>query len=446
MTLSTSSSTQPPLNRLADVAQRGSPSALLRRGLVGVVGVLICLAPLLLAQHASAQRAAACSTPSSDAVLAERALVRAGFEGVYVCVENGEAVVHYEDRVYRYAVEGMRAVRETVESFLGADVVTVALVPHRLGLPLGTYRFPRRQLGMLGAVEPLLGVRPRPTAGAVRNPNRFKLDAVLHPELEALFGNFDEAVQLRVGLAPALSVSLWPGMDLTGQLVFSIVNEIDDASPLQPGILAVSQSARLPYATFATLTAGYFTNNRYGLDARVQTFALNGRLHATARVGRTGFATYQDQTWFYGPLDVTTAHLDVGAVLLPQYALTAEVGYGQYLLGDRSFTFGLHRRFGEVQMGFRGLAGGDDLNVEARIVLPLPIAEHARPGRIRARTADRFPWAYRYRRLTRIGESYETAPGAPEWLGPLNPAVFRHLLQREVDADQEALESARRGG
>jgi hypothetical protein len=411
---------------------------------MGVYGwLLVGIWSAGLVHPAFAQPAPACSTEDADAVLASRALVREGFEGVYVCVQDGEALVQFEDRLYRYPVRGMHEVRQLVEEYLGGSVVTVALVPHRLGVPLGTFRFPRMGGRTESAVEARLDVPRRRGPGTALNPSRFKLEVVAHPQLAALFGNVDEPVKLRVSAAPALSASLWRGMSLTGQVVLDLVNEIDGGPKLYPGIIAARQLVRLPGATFATITAGHFTAERYGLDATVQTYMLGGRLMGMARVGRTGFARLEEGTWFYGPVDVTTAQASLGAVVLPQYALTAHVGYGRYLRGDEALTFGLNRRFGEVQMGFQGIVAGDELNLEARIVLPLFMSQHARPQRLRFRTADRFPWAYRYRRVTRIAEDYATAPGAPEVLGPLNPAFFRYLLSREARSEREEFERVR---
>ena len=404
---------------------------------------VVAWAVSLVAPAASAQRAPECSPAGMDVELAERALVREGFEDVYVCVVSGEAVVHFEDRIYRYPVTGLQAVRKALEPFLSAGVVTVALVPHDRGVPLGTWRFPRFQPETAAAVEAQLGVRPRPTTGRKRNSQRFRVDLVVHPEVDALLGSVDDAVMLRLAVAPALTTSLWTGMELTGQVVVSLIDEIGDTEWVRPGIVAASQTVRLPANTFATLSAGYFSNERYGLDMLLRHYALNGRVFAAGRVGRTGFARLQDGTWFYGPANTTTAQVSAGAVVLPQPALTAEVGYGRYLLGDDALTFGLSRRFGQVQMGFLGILAGDDLNLEARIVLPLPMPRHLRPMPFRPRVADRFAWAYRYRRLTQSAESYETAPGAPDLLGPLNPAVFRPLLQQEVNAEREAVERAR---
>ena len=86
----------------------------------------------------------------------------------------------------------------------------------------------------------------------------FKVDVVIYPEV--LFN-----------LAPAIEVSFWKGMRLTAQLEVPIYNDgyPDMYNKIHPGFIGVSQTVRLPYNIWGTLTVGHFSSERYGVDMKI---------------------------------------------------------------------------------------------------------------------------------------------------------------------------------
>ena len=94
-------------------------------------------------------------------------------------------------------------------------------------------------------------------------------------------------------LAPTLEVSCWKGMRLTAQLEVPIYNDgyPDMYNKIHPGFIGVSQTVRLPYNIWGTLTVGHFSSERYGVDMKIShRFIRDNRFGIEGRVGYTGAA------------------------------------------------------------------------------------------------------------------------------------------------------------
>lgn len=391
----------------------------------------------LATQAVSAQPAcdASGARALTDALLAE------GFESVGVCIEASRAVVTFENRLYRYDIRALEAVAEVASIHL-IGVQALRLIPTRTGLPLVTIDLPASRPPL--APEVVTGELATPPRPVSQNGPWLKLDAVLHPVVRAQFGDPDNPIRADLELHPTLETALWPGATATAQLVVPVLNDIPDTGlqnndrSIRPGILAVHQQLRLPGATFARMSAGRFTQNRYGVDVQATSYLANGHVAVSARVGQTGFARFDGSRLQYSALDLTTFAASIEAVVAPRYALTARASVERYLSEKTGVRGELARQFGETRIGFFGTwtesaRSEDRFNVGGRIAFALPVARHARPGRVRARLADRMEIEYRYRRLTEGTPSYEVVPVPEDALGPLNPPLLGAHLDRRVE-------------
>ena len=352
------------------------------------------------------------------------ALTAEGFEAVAACATVEGVVVTYEDRRYRYDVRALdRAAAITGSQ--GASEQPFRLVPTRNGVPIvsvdatasGALRAGTLDTGHLPTSVPR---RPWPS-----------LDLVLHPLVRLAFGDFDEPVRADLGVAPTALIDLWPGARVTAQVLVPFVERADEETQgIRPGIVAGHQEWRLPFASFARVSAGLFTRDRYGVDLTTTTYLANGRAAVTLRAGRTGFARLTDGTWQYSALDLTTASAQVSAVIAPTYGLSTGVTAGRFLSGEAGVRVDLSRTFGETDVSVFGLTSGGEPNVGGRISIPLPVRRHARPGRVRARLADAFEAEYRYRRVPGEAPSYDVDPAPWRPLGDLNPSLLPYRIQR----------------
>ncbi len=341
-------------------------------------------------------------------------------------------MVTYENRRFRYDVRALEEVTRIVTAHLdGVD--RVQLLPTRNGVPLVGVSLPARpdSGAALNASTLTATLAPDAFPGATTAPSTLKLDLVLHPYIGFGFGDFDDPVRLDLGVAPAVDVNLWDGLSVTAQIIVPFVEETDVLyGGVRPGILAAHQELRLPLSTFARVSAGRFTRQRYGLDLTTTTYAANGRVSLTLRAGRTGFAAFDGGSWLYSAPDVTTYSARLDGIVLPQYGLGAGVTVGRYLSEEPGVRADLYRSFGEATVGVFALTSEGNPNVGGRLLIPLPVHRHLPPGRVRARLADSFELEYRYRRVPGEAPDYDTTvePWAP--LGPLNPALLPYHVRR----------------
>jgi hypothetical protein len=245
---------------------------------------------------------------------------------------------------------------------------------------------------------------------------------VVHPWLEAQFGDYDDPVQVRLGLAPELRVDVRRGLGLSAQVLFTLQDELRlGESPVRPGVATLNQTVRLPRNAFLSATVGTFTRDRYGADLEGRVFSADGRLAAGAVAGLTGAARYDRGGWRFETVDPPLALLDV-AGRIARYDLVLQATAGRFLDGDRGVRLDVRRRFGELEIGGFGLRteGGSNGGVTLRI--PLPPRTHAATGPVRLRVADAFRWEYRYHGLERAGRRYDTGSRLEELGRRFDPA------------------------
>ncbi len=399
--------------------------------------IWICLVVLTAtagALHAQ-PRATLLATPTAEK------LVTHGFEDVSVSVVEGGMIVGYENRVYRYEI---RAIQEIIQ-LLGPDMAPgqmLTLVPHNRGVALASITVPadayhafRRGETDAAQFVDAIGVSFRPTrldVGQVvshANPSTFKLDVTLQPQLRTEFGKFSDPIESQINLVPGVSTSLWKGMRLSAQVILPLQNELDPAeSQVRPGVVTLTQTLRPLPSTIVSASAGYFTNNQYGVDLSAQHYLMGGRLMLGAGAGYTGYAALDDGTWYYGGVDVLTYAAGVRYHLLPQRSFWVQAGYGQYLYQDRGWRVDMERAFGEVRIGFYGIVTDGGENAGARISVPLVLRKYGTRGRIRFRPAERFSWQYDYRKLELSGTAYDTHDSIDAFWKGLTPVFVKAQL------------------
>lgn len=415
------------------------------------VGLVFLMVSLLVARPVKAQhQATANDSDRVDGLLADRitnALVEIGFENISVVEADRRVVATFEDRVYRYDIQGVQKVIQAVMPLIGEGSELV-LIPLRRGMQIETITVPaasyhafiRREISkdvFINTLEVSLenpGYRPK-TRGK-SNRTTLKTDVILRPQLVAEFGNFDEPVETQVNLIPEVSLMLWRGAHLTGQIIIPLQNELaEEGDNIRPGLLTWNQTVRGPSNLLASMSLGYFSHNRYGFDGEARKYVYNGRIAAGIRLGYTGFLNYRAGEWLYGDLEILTYAADIIYQVVPEYNLTLQATYAKFLFGDKGWRFDAHRTFGEFEIGFYGILSRNRAgsNAGARVTIPLPFRKHMRPSRVRIRSAERFQWAYRYRNLPLEGMLYQTGNGLENFWGQLSPAFLKNRLSELKD-------------
>lgn len=374
--------------------------------------------------------------PQNENTLADRLaheLVKEGFENVAVARENQELIVTYENRRYRDELAAAQEVIVVVLS-LTKEELHVTLIPQNRKIPLVAMRLAVNQ-----GDKPANGKSTAAVGSAVEadfdcdaswkklralprtNASTWKIDLVVHPQINAEFATYNNPVASQINLAPALNTSLWKGMSLFAQLIIPIHNELEkEGDDVRPGLLAVNQAIRLPRNIFVSASLGYFTQHRYGFDVEAQKYFLNGKTSVGANFGYTGHASYFKGAWSYSPLAHQTMSLN-SEFRLPRVDLSLRATYGKFLYQDTAWRLDLVRQFKETDFGFFVLRSEGKLNTGFHFSVPIFPPKHLRASRVRIRTAEYFTWEYRYKGFPNSGVLYDTGNSIHNFLKRLNP-------------------------
>lgn len=377
-------------------------------------------------------------TPASvHAELAERAtrtLVANHFANVAAFVEGPRLYVVYENARYR---DERRALREAASLLLPvlSDGQELVLVPTHRGVPLITARYTASQDatpqtpaedGPVPGPRPdvSIGVAelPRPLLQTPRASSSFgRVDVVVHPWFEAAFGDFDNPVASRTGLAPEVRVALRPGLSLSAQALVALQDDVPTGeSRIRPALVTLNQTVRLPRNVFVSATAGTFNPDRYGGDVEARAYFANGRVWAGAELGVTGGVSYADEGWYRTPMRDRTALVEAGWRIAP-YGLVLRTTAGAFLEDERGVRVDVLRQFGEFEIGWFVLASEEGANGGFALRIPLLPAKYGAPAPVRLRAAEAYRWQYRYHGLFPGGRRFNTGNSLEEFGRRLYP-------------------------
>ncbi|MDP1620798.1 MAG: YjbH domain-containing protein [Bacteroidales bacterium] len=374
-------------------------------------------------------------------------IVKKGYENVRVHRQNDTLFIGLENRLWRWEPRAIAEVLKIVMPGMDAyGVVSLTLL--RTGIPVTTVTVSRKHYDELksGRVLPaafydsvtaMLSDRGyRASAGNLRplNPSYRKFDFVVILQLKAQFGNFIHPLEVQFNVAPALYMTLTKGMSLTAQVIFPVFNNLigdPEGNTIRPGLMALSQTIRLPYDIFTSVSAGYFTRNRYGLNGEVRKFLFNGKMAVGATLGYTGRMQLLEGKFNYTPVDVVTWFCDA-SWRFAQPGLTIRAGYGGFLGNDRGWRIDVSRQFGEITVGFFAMKTDGLVNGGFNFIVPLPPRKYGTGGRIRIRPASIVPWEYRAKGLPSYGRTFATGSGTEELLFNMNPDYIRKQLGKQI--------------
>ena len=186
-----------------------------------------------------------------------------------------------------------------------------------------------------------------------KNSSQFKVDILVYPQL--YFKNYiiTQIYQACLEMSPAVEISLWRGMKLTGQIIFPIYNDGYRGSmeTIRPGYLTLEQSFRLPYNIKGKATVGVFDFKTFGGEISLfypfkdQRFSLEGKL------GHVGFGYFHGFRFLYNKEH--TSYFSVGGNFYwPQYNTEFKLKAEQYLLKEKGIKFEMIRHFRYASIGF----------------------------------------------------------------------------------------------
>ncbi len=349
-------------------------------------------------------------------------LVRLGFENVTWAENDSERVYLLENSAYRLSGVGIgKALDEIQKRGLPQDgkvcrlIVLDNNVP-KISLCCDTGLHEGKEVSRndwnvsydLGDGWDLVKGKER------KNSSLYKVDILVYPEFSFRNSRLSVPYQVKLNLNPTVQVSLWKGGKATAQLVVPVVNDYGyKYASVRPGFLTVSQTVRLPYNIFLTGTAGFFNNNRFGIDAMAQYHLKNERFWVEGRVSYTMWGEWGEWEYRNGKMENIhpfklgyskddnriTGQLGVNyywAKYDTQFALRGE----SFLGGDCGFRFDMIRHFKYCSIGFYGTYipsdwWNDGINAGFRFQITLPPYKYKRKGYI-PRVMPGRNWGFSY--------------------------------------------------
>ncbi|MCK5734238.1 MAG: YjbH domain-containing protein [Candidatus Latescibacteria bacterium] len=343
-----------------------------------------------------------------------RRLAGHGFEHVVVGCSEEKLLVEYENRCYRSQTTGIGVVLALVSEEC-PDVRFIVLILKRRNIPLVRVACSREDYRkLLAGTISLSGFAQRIEVSRIvgsldgyrtseENRSYFKVDAVVAPQVKALFGRAGDWARIQINAIPEVSMPLAKGLVLTTQVILPLENEFgafdQSGDYIRPGRTLVSKVFRFPSTFFLWGSVGYFDLERYGFSADGLWTTNDGRLSLEGRVGLTGFQAYQGD-WKHSDLSDWT-YLLRSKYQWTSVDLSLTGTAGRFLYGDVGGRLDLVRTFGEVSLGFFGIR--TTANRSGKLIggfsirIPVYPPRRRAPGRFRFGAPLSFPWAYRYR-------------------------------------------------
>ena len=384
-------------------------------------------------------------------------LTARGFENIRVDKEHQTLWVAYENRVYRHEVEAFAIVAALAAQASQAE--RLILVPQSQDVALveiefraeAFMQFAQDEIGGKAFLDSMIFREPGKRTGQRHHPSFFKTDVSLYPRIAMQMGNWENRYKWRVSLVPQLDMTLMPSLFFQGRMLIPIEDEIRSTRSEETRLAqAVLQGVRwLPGHVYASVRAGVFEPERYGVSLEAMRFLFGRRALLNVQFDRTGFLWYQDDVWNYSDPETDTWRAEA-TWFFSFVDVSVSAGYGQYLYGDRGAYARVNRFVGDTQVGFT--LSRTDLDTFARMHLVIPLAprKRSKPGRLRIQ----YPFYYRMgfmaqQDVTRInrwqnpGVTLQGGLPLTDWNRHLVPAFFVNNVDFLQQIARETLKSGR---
>jgi hypothetical protein len=379
-----------------------------------------------------------------------KVLIKNGFENIRIKIDDKKFILAYENRVDRFELEGIRDVIFAVIPLLN-DYYNIVLVPLNRKIPLvyieaninSCLAYKSKKItGPEFASELIITQNTDEVYTDLLNEREynesdFKFDIAVKPTVQFEFGPYNHPVMGQINIVPEVMSSWWKGMGVNYELIVPAYNDPSfgaRADSVHSGVIALNQVFRLPNSLFLSGTAGFFTQNRYGVDFEISKYWLNGDLNLSGNLGYTSFASFSGmRRLLYSDIFSMTGSLST-QYRIEKYNLIVGVMVGKFLLGDESIRIDINREFNEIDIGFfaiRSRAGVSNGGINLSI--PIFPSRYWNPGILRIRTADSFSLSYAVRSNSNdfIGLRYDTDNRLNSFDKKLNPSFIRNLFNSD---------------
>jgi len=412
---------------------------------------------------------AAVGTMAQDAVNPQKSLVdklvKAGFENVGIYQQNKDVYLFYENRLYRWEIDGLKAVIQTSAASLGDSVrlhvvplynqVPVAVVSTGIKAYKGMISKDSGDISLAGSLlvsQNSDSVRTIQKSLHLQNTPFRKFDLIFLPGLRIQYGNFSNPLEKRISISPIVQTSLWKGNLLSAEVLIPLFNDLQQhfEGDIRLETATINQLFRLPKNLFIYASAGIFpyTNRltslvnykRYGFSTEVRKYLLNGKICTGGTFGLTGYMDYGGGNLNYWPLNQVNYSF-YAEYREPVLNLTSRLTAGKFLYRDHAVRVDLNRRFHELTIGVFVIKSnlvsefasmGIETGTVGGVSMTIPISPRkaSKPKSFRMNLAKYFDWEYRERTVDSVATTFKTNNDWNETVQNLNPDYIRMLLKQ----------------
>lgn len=380
-----------------------------------------------------------------------KVLIKNGFENIRIKIDDRNFILAYENRVDRFELDGIRDVIFAVIPLLN-DYDNIVLVPLNRKIPLVYIKAninsclaykSKKITGPQFASELIITLNTDEVYTDLLNEREynesdFKFDIAVKPTVQFEFGPYNHPVMGQVNIVPEIMSSWWKGMGVNYEFIVPAYSDPSFGTredSVHTGVVALNQVFRLPNALFLSGTAGFFTQNRYGVDLEISKYWLNGDLNLSGNLGYTSFASFSGmRRLLYSDIFTMTGSISA-QYRIEKYNLIVGVMVGKFLLGDESIRLDINREFNEIEIGFFAIRSRTDItNGGINLSIPIFPSRYWNPGIVRIRTADSFSFSYAVRSNSNdfIGLRYDTDNRLNIFDKKLNPSFIRNLFDSDL--------------
>lgn len=244
--------------------------------------------------------------------------------------------------------------------------------------------------------------------------------------------DFDKVYNVLLNVTPAVRWQFAKGWDLSGQICVPVYNDFGSAwSRVRLGMANISYQRRLGNRVAAKVSAGMFSNDRYGLDLKAmywpcRWFAFEGQ------IGYTGYQRIEAWSWQMSPVGRLTGTLG-GSIYIPGTGVQMRGRAGYYLFRDLGCEAEAMRHFKHTTVSLRARWSKQQVDrfafgFNVTVMLP-PYGRSCR--KVNFRPASAFEVSYTNRSNYGAVQRYSTDPEENVRQGWFSPEVAPWGLQAE---------------
>lgn len=325
-----------------------------------------------------------------------------GFQNVRVVETDSGLVAGSELNTYRWSKRALAETGKLLDQYNKGE--KTIFIPTFEGITLYPLLYSG---GGFSRYKPVRGSQfPDIRREPADNPHRNRLKLLIWPQVRIQNQTYRQLYEIQLNVAPELQFNIAKGLSFHAQVIFPLVNQIEEEGQyIRPGIVALNQRFKIRQNGFGLISAGKFTDNRYGADLRFLHLFDGGRFSLGANFGLTGYNAYISNRFIYSGLDTFTWKFQAGW-FIKHFNSMVNLNFGQYLAGDYGMRFNAVRFFGETAVGFWVAYAGGEPNGGFNFSVPLPPARYKGNRRLRIRLPDYFFWEYQGRVWPKEGRCY----------------------------------------